>query len=101
MIAHLRGRLLAKHPNQAIVETGGVGYDVVISVPTYSDLPGAGSEVAGNAQVSLVDVAHRPAIVERLTSSPPARRRLLVRGSLSPGHKRAAGRTGWTSYPTG
>jgi len=46
MIAHLRGRLLAKHPNQAIVETGGVGYDVVISVPTYSDLPGAGSEVA-------------------------------------------------------
>src|SRR5579872_397626 len=46
MIAHLRGRLLSKHPNQAIVETGGVGYDVVISVPTYSDLPGAGSEVA-------------------------------------------------------
>jgi holliday junction DNA helicase RuvA len=46
MIAHLRGRLLAKHPNQAIVETAGVGYDVVISVPTYSDLPGTGSEVA-------------------------------------------------------
>lgn len=46
MIAHLRGRLLAKHPNQAVVETGGVGYDVVISVPTYSGLPGAGSEVA-------------------------------------------------------
>ncbi len=46
MIAHLRGKLLTKHHNQAIVETGGVGYDVVISVPTYSDLPGAGSEVA-------------------------------------------------------
>ncbi len=46
MIAHLRGRLLAKHPNQAIVETGGVGYDVTISVPTFSDLPGIGSEVA-------------------------------------------------------
>ena len=46
MIAHLRGRLLAKHPNQAIVETGGVGYDVTISVPTFSDLPGVGSEVA-------------------------------------------------------
>ena len=45
MIAHLRGRLLAKHPNQAIVETGGVGYDVTISVPTFSDLPGLGSEV--------------------------------------------------------
>ncbi len=46
MIAHLRGKLLSKHPNQAIVETGGVGYDVTISVPTFSDLPGVGSEVA-------------------------------------------------------
>jgi Holliday junction DNA helicase RuvA len=46
MIAHLRGRLIAKHPNQAIVEAGGVGYDVTISVPTYSDLPTAGGEVA-------------------------------------------------------
>src|SRR5215475_14511727 len=46
MIAHLRGRLISKHPNQAIVEAGGVGYDVVITVPTFSDLPGAGSEVA-------------------------------------------------------
>ena len=45
MIAHLRGKLLAKHPNQAIVETGGVGYDVTISVPTFSDLPAIGSEV--------------------------------------------------------
>jgi Holliday junction DNA helicase RuvA len=46
MIAHLRGKLLAKHPNQAIVETAGVGYDVAISVPTFSDLPAVGSEVA-------------------------------------------------------
>src|SRR4051794_26136010 len=46
MIAHLRGRLIAKHPNQAIVEAGGVGYDVTISVPTYSDLPANGGEVA-------------------------------------------------------
>ena len=44
MIAHLRGTLLAKHPNQAIVETAGVGYDVTISVPTFSDLPSVGSE---------------------------------------------------------
>jgi Holliday junction DNA helicase RuvA len=46
MIAHLRGRLLARHPNQAIVETSGVGYDVTISVPTFSELPGVGNEVA-------------------------------------------------------
>jgi holliday junction DNA helicase RuvA len=48
MIAHLRGRLLAKQPNQVIVEAAGVGYDVTISVPTYSELPGVGSEVALN-----------------------------------------------------
>jgi len=46
MIAHLRGRLISKHPNQAIVEAAGVGYDVTITVPTFSDLPGLGSEVA-------------------------------------------------------
>src|SRR6201981_2462868 len=46
MIAHLRGKLLVKHPNQAIVETSGVGYDVTISVPTFSDLPAVGSEVS-------------------------------------------------------
>src|ERR1700756_1565128 len=46
MIAHLRGKLLAKHPNQAIVEAAGVGYDVTISVPTFSDLPAPGFEGA-------------------------------------------------------
>lgn len=46
MIAHLRGKLIARHPNQAIVETAGVGYEVVISIPTFSDLPPLGSEVA-------------------------------------------------------
>jgi len=46
MIAYLRGKLIAKHPNQAIVETGGVGYDVSITVPTFAELPGVGSEVA-------------------------------------------------------
>ncbi len=46
MIAHLRGRLLAKHPNQAIVEAGGVGSDVTISVPAFSELPAAGADVS-------------------------------------------------------
>lgn len=46
MIAHLRGRLISKHPNQAIVEAGGVGYDVAITIPTFSELPATGSDVA-------------------------------------------------------
>lgn len=46
MIAHLRGILLSKHPNQLVLETAGVGYEVNISVPTFSELPPDGSEVA-------------------------------------------------------
>ena len=46
MIAHLRGKLISRHPNQAIVEAAGIGYDVVISVPTFSELPSLGSEVS-------------------------------------------------------
>jgi len=46
VIAHLRGKLLSKHPNQAVLEAGGVGYDVVISVPTFTELPETGGEVA-------------------------------------------------------
>jgi len=46
MIAHLRGKLISKHPNQVIVEAAGVGYDVTITVPTFSDLPALGAEVA-------------------------------------------------------
>src|SRR5271165_4963854 len=45
MIALLRGVLTEKHPNQAIVETGGVGYDVTIPVSTFTSLPEEGAEV--------------------------------------------------------
>ena len=45
MIAQLRGVLAEKHPNQAIVETGGVGYDVTIPISTFTHLPDAGAEV--------------------------------------------------------
>src|SRR3954470_8898872 len=45
MIALLRGVLVEKHPNQAIVEAGGVGYDVTIPVSTYTHLPDPGEEV--------------------------------------------------------
>jgi holliday junction DNA helicase RuvA len=44
MIALLRGVLVEKHPNQAIVDVGGVGYDVAIPVSTFSRLPDAGAE---------------------------------------------------------
>lgn len=46
MIAHLRGRLFTKHPGHAIVEAGGVGYEVIISIPTFTALPAEGAEVS-------------------------------------------------------
>jgi Holliday junction DNA helicase RuvA len=46
MIAHLRGRIFSKQPGQVIVEAGGVGYDVTISVPTFTALPAEGAETA-------------------------------------------------------
>jgi Holliday junction DNA helicase RuvA len=57
MIAHLRGRLIAKHPNQAIVEAAGVGYDVTITVPTFSELPALGSEVSLHVHTHVRDDA--------------------------------------------
>jgi len=46
MIAHLRGILIEKHPNQAIVEAGGVGYDVTIPISTFTAIGETGEEVA-------------------------------------------------------
>jgi Holliday junction DNA helicase RuvA len=46
MIAHLRGKLIHKQPGQAIIEAAGVGYDVTISVPTFTALPSVGAEAS-------------------------------------------------------
>jgi len=45
MIAHLRGRLLEKEPESVVLEVGGVGYQIAISVATARFLGGAGAEV--------------------------------------------------------
>lgn len=45
MIAHLRGTLLEKHPNQVIIDVHGVGYEVTIPVSAYSSLPEKGQPV--------------------------------------------------------
>jgi Holliday junction DNA helicase RuvA len=75
MIAHLRGTLIYKEPSQAIVEAGGVGYDVCISVPTFTALPAVGAEVAlhihtqvSEDQIALFGFldAHEKRLFERL-----------------------------------
>jgi len=45
MIGRLRGELIQKLPNLALVECGGVGYSAAISLSTYGLLPEAGSPV--------------------------------------------------------
>ena len=44
MIVSVRGVLEAKEPTRAVVETAGVGYELLIPVSTYEKLPRAGSE---------------------------------------------------------
>src|SRR5688572_14106333 len=46
MIAHLRGRLLEKHPNRVIVDVNGVGYDVHVPLSTFYEMAERGEEIA-------------------------------------------------------
>jgi holliday junction DNA helicase RuvA len=46
MIAHLRGRLLEKHPNRVVVDVQGVGYDVHVPLSTFYEMAEAGGEIA-------------------------------------------------------
>ena len=45
MIAHLRGLLLSKSPNAVVIDCNGVGYELAISVSTFTELGAEGSTV--------------------------------------------------------
>ena len=45
MIARLTGRLHRKSPEHLVVDVGGVGYQVLVSLQTYARLPGEGDRV--------------------------------------------------------
>jgi len=45
MIGHLKGRLVAKHPPQIVVDVGGVGYEVDVPMSTFYNLPATGEPV--------------------------------------------------------
>ena len=45
VIAHIRGQLLYKIPNYVVVDCGGVGYELWISVTTFTELAEVGGEV--------------------------------------------------------
>jgi holliday junction DNA helicase RuvA len=45
VIAHIRGQLLSKSPNSVVVDCNGVGYELAISVATFTELAAEGKEV--------------------------------------------------------
>lgn len=45
MIGQLRGQLLSKRPNLALVDVQGVGYEVNIPLTSFYELPGEGGEI--------------------------------------------------------
>jgi holliday junction DNA helicase RuvA len=97
MIAHLRGKLIYKQPGQAVVEAAGVGYDVAISVPTFTALPSVGAEAALHihTQVSEDQIAlygfldpEEKRLFERLITVSGVGPKLAIKmlSGLSPGH---------------
>jgi Holliday junction DNA helicase RuvA len=45
MIGQLKGQLLQKKPNMILVDVRGVGYEVIIPLTSFYELPGEGSEI--------------------------------------------------------
>ena len=58
MYQYVRGRLTAKAPGLAIVEAGGVGYGLRISLATYERLPEVGAECRLLSRLMVREDAH-------------------------------------------
>lgn len=59
MFSYLQGVLAVKAPTQAVVDVGGIGYEVFIPLSTFSALPGEGESVCLLTHVDIREDAHR------------------------------------------
>ena len=58
MISFLHGKVVEALPTQAIIEVGGVGYEVLIPLSSYDKLPQPGQEVKLLTQLVVREDAH-------------------------------------------
>lgn len=58
MIGFLRGKLVAKHPPQLLVDVGGVGYEVEAPMSTFYGLPAVGADVQLHTHLVVREDAH-------------------------------------------
>ena len=48
MIAIIKGKVLSRAPSSVIIETGGIGFEVLVSGRTFEKIPGKGQDVELN-----------------------------------------------------
>jgi Holliday junction DNA helicase RuvA len=58
MITFLRGKLVEALPTQAVLEVGGIGYEVLIPLSSYDKLPAPGQELKLLTQLIVREDAH-------------------------------------------
>lgn len=59
MFNYLKGILAVKHPTQIVVEVGGIGYEALIPLSTYGQLPSEGQSVHLLTHVHIREDAHQ------------------------------------------
>jgi Holliday junction DNA helicase RuvA len=58
MIGKITGTLIEKHPPQILVDVGGVGYEVDVSMATFYNLPAVGEKVSLYTHLAIREDAH-------------------------------------------
>lgn len=59
MYNHIKGVLISKRPTEAVIEAGGVGYRLHITLNTYQSLPEAGNQARLLAHLHVKEDSHQ------------------------------------------